>query len=102
MNVLAAYPDQRGQGLGTALLAVADKLAAAADSTGLSIIVSDANTGARRLYERTGYPRSPGAAKVKEDWQNPGNDWVLLVKPAVTAAHLTRGGRGPAVVISSP
>ena len=30
VNVLAAYPDKRGQGLGTALLALADKLAAEA------------------------------------------------------------------------
>ena len=81
VNVLAAYPDQRSQGLGTALLAVADKLAAAADRRGLSIIVSDANTGARRLYERTGYAEVARRPKVKNGWQNPGKDWVLLVKP---------------------
>jgi ribosomal protein S18 acetylase RimI-like enzyme len=81
VNVLAAYPDQRSQGLGTALLAVADKLAAAADSKGLSIIVSDANAGARRLYERTGYAEVARRGKVKDGWQNPGKDWVLLVKP---------------------
>ena len=82
VNVLAAYPEMRGQGLGTALLAIADKLAADADRRGLSIIVSDANTGARRLYERSGYREAARRAKVKEDWQNPGKDWVLLVKPA--------------------
>ena len=80
VNVLAAYPDKRSQGLGTALLAVADKLAAEADRQGLSIIVSDANTGARRLYERCGYGEVARRRKVKEDWQNPGKDWVLLVK----------------------
>ena len=80
VNVLAAYPDQRGQGLGTALLALADKLAAEADRPGLSIIVSDANTGARRLYERTGYREVARRTKVKNGWQNPGKDWVLLVK----------------------
>ena len=82
VNVLAAYPTHRGQGLGTALLAVADKLAAEAGSRGLSIIVSDANTGARRLYERTGYREVAKRAKVKEAWQSSGKDWVLLVKPA--------------------
>jgi ribosomal protein S18 acetylase RimI-like enzyme len=81
VNVLAAYPVQRGQGLGTALLAVADKLAAEADRQGLSIIVSDANIGARRLYERTGYAEVARRGKVKDGWQNPGKDWVLLVKP---------------------
>ena len=82
VNVLAAYPEMRGQGLGTTLLALADKLAADADRRGLSLIVSDANTGARQLYERTGYREAGRRTKVKEDWQNPGKDWVLLVKPA--------------------
>lgn len=80
VNVLAAYPDQRGQGLGTALLGLADQLAAEPDRCGLSIIVSDANGGARRLYERTGYAEAARRRKVKEDWQNAGKDWVLLVK----------------------
>jgi ribosomal protein S18 acetylase RimI-like enzyme len=82
VNVLAAYPEMRGQGLGTTLLALADKLAADADRRGLSLIVSDANTGARQLYERTGYREAGRRTKVKEDWRNPGKDWVLLVKPA--------------------
>ena len=87
VNILAAYPDQRGQGLGTALLAVADKIAAETGGAGqskrgLSLIVSDTNTGARRLYERTGYAEVARRRKVKEDWQNAGKDWVLLVKNA--------------------
>ena len=48
----------------------------------LSIIVSDSNTGARRLYERTGYREVARRRKIKEDWQNPGTDWVLLLKCA--------------------
>lgn len=80
VNVLAGYPDHRGQGHGTALLTVAESLAAAVACRGLSIIVSDTNTGARRLYERTGYAEIARRPKVKEDWQNPGKDWVLLVK----------------------
>lgn len=80
VNVLAAYPEHRGQGHGAALLRIAEALAANAGCRGLSIIVSDSNTGARRLYERTGYAEIARRAKVKEDWQNPGKDWVLLVK----------------------
>jgi ribosomal protein S18 acetylase RimI-like enzyme len=80
VNVLAAYPDKRGQGLGTVLLALADKLAAEVDRPGLSIIVSDANTGARRLYERTGYGEVARRTKVKNGWHNAGKEWVLLVK----------------------
>jgi ribosomal protein S18 acetylase RimI-like enzyme len=82
VNVLAAYPDERGKGHGTRLLEVADRLAAEAGSRGLSIIVSDANTGARRLYERCGYAEVARSRKVKEDWPGAGTDWVLLVKPA--------------------
>jgi ribosomal protein S18 acetylase RimI-like enzyme len=80
VNVLAAYAEERGCGHGTALLALAEKLAAETGRGGLSIIVSDANTGARRLYERTGYREIARRPKVKEAWQNPGTDWVLLVK----------------------
>jgi ribosomal protein S18 acetylase RimI-like enzyme len=80
VNVLAAYPEYRGHGHGTSLLAVAERLAHEAGSRGLSIIVSDANTGARRLYERTGYIEVARRTKVKEDWPGLGKDWVLLVK----------------------
>jgi RimJ/RimL family protein N-acetyltransferase len=81
VNVLAAYPQHRGKGHGTALLALADRLAADTGCRGLSIIVSDANTGARRLYERCGYREAGRRRKVKEEWQNPGTEWVLLTKP---------------------
>ena len=81
VNVLAAYPEQRGQGHGAALLARAKEIAAAGGRQGLSIIVADANTGARRLYERSGYRETARRTMVKEDWQNPSESWVLLVKP---------------------
>jgi ribosomal protein S18 acetylase RimI-like enzyme len=80
VNILAAYPEHRGKGCGTALLAVADRLAADAGKRGLSIIVADTNTGARRLYERSGYREVARRRMVKEDWQHPGESWVLLVK----------------------
>jgi len=81
VNVLAAYPDERGKGYGRALLGIADRLAAAGKRPGLSIIVSDANTGARRLYERCGYREAARRAKVKEHWQAAGSEWILLTKP---------------------
>jgi ribosomal protein S18 acetylase RimI-like enzyme len=81
VNVLAAYPGVRGKGHGTQLLAVAERLAAATHRRGLSIIVSDTNAGARRLYERCGYRETAQRRKVKEDWDNPGNMWILLTKP---------------------
>lgn len=80
VNVLAAYPEHRGKGCGSALLGVAAGFAADAGKKALSIIVADTNTGARRLYERTGYCEVAKRRLVKEGWQHPGRDWVLLVK----------------------
>lgn len=82
VNVLAAYPEHRGKGYGGALLNVADRIAAGTRKKGLSIIVSDTNTGARRLYESNGYREAGRRTMVKEDWQHPGKEWVLLTKTA--------------------
>ncbi len=81
VNVLAAYPDQRGKGIGAALLAIAEEMARETDRRSMSIIVSDANTGARRLYESQGYVERATRPIVKEDWQHAGENWVLLTKP---------------------
>lgn len=80
VNVLAAYPEFRGMGVGTRLLEEADKHAADAGSDGLSIIVSDANTGARKLYERQGYVEAASRPMVKDGWGSDGENWVLLIK----------------------
>ena len=81
VNVLASYPQFRGQGLGGGLLKVAEQSAADAGHGSMSIIVSDANSGARRLYERCGYRETASRQMVKDDWDNPGRNWILLVKP---------------------
>jgi ribosomal protein S18 acetylase RimI-like enzyme len=82
VNVLAAYPEHRGKGLGTALLDLAQAVALKLGRPGLSIIVSDANGGARRLYERCGYREAGRRQMLKDDWINPGTHWVLLTKDA--------------------
>ena len=46
----------------------------------MSLVVSDANAGARRLYERHGYSEKAMRPIVKEDWEHAGHNWVLLVK----------------------
>ena len=43
-------------------------------------MVSDTNIGARRLYESHGYREVAQHGTVKEQWQHPGADWVLLRK----------------------
>jgi ribosomal protein S18 acetylase RimI-like enzyme len=80
VHVLAAFPEYRSRGIGTSLLAVADKLAASAGAPGLSLITSDTNTGARRLYERNGFREAARRRMVKNGWQHPGADWVLMIK----------------------
>lgn len=80
VNVLAAYPQHRGKGYGTALLAIAEQLARQTRRRGMSMIVADTNTGARRLYERSGYREVSRRRMVKEGWQHPGEEYVLLSK----------------------
>lgn len=79
-DILSAYPQYRGQGIGTALLAHAEMKALKSACAGFAIIVSDANKGAQRLYERCGYSEHASRKMVKENWKNPGRKWVLLVK----------------------
>lgn len=80
VNVLAAYPEHRGKGYGAALLGIAERFARATRRRGMSIIVADNNTGARRLYERCGYREVAHRRMVKEGWQHAGSDFVLLTK----------------------
>ena len=80
LNVLAVQPQFRGQGLGTRFLGLADETARVSGKRGISVIISDANIGARRLYERCGYKQSATRLMVKENWENEGQSWVLLTK----------------------
>lgn len=80
VNVLAVVPRHRGLGLGGQLLRLADETGRSLGKRGMSLIVSDANTGARRLYARHGYGERAARPKVKEDWVTEGTDWVLMVK----------------------
>ncbi len=80
VNFVATYPAHRGRGYGKALLDIAEELAADTGKDGVSLIVSDANAGARRFYDRLGYSERDSRPIVKEDWQHDGQDWLLLVK----------------------
>jgi ribosomal protein S18 acetylase RimI-like enzyme len=80
VHVLATYPEYRGRGQGTALLGIADGFAERASKPALSLIVSDTNVDARRLYERCGYVEVALRRMVKEEWQHPGAAWLLLKK----------------------
>ena len=80
INVLAVRPQFRSQGLGAELLALAEETAQGLGKRGMSVIVSDANLGAHRLYKRLGYGERARRLMVKENWENEGRSWVLLTK----------------------
>ncbi len=80
VNVLATLPAYRGKGYGSAFLQLAEQVGFDENKSGMSVIVSDANPGARCLYERHGYVEKSMRPMVKESWENPGQNWLLLVK----------------------
>lgn len=80
VNVLAVLPPYRGRGLGSEMLRLADTTGDKSRCQGMSVIVSDTNRGARRLYERMGYAETARRPMVKEGWINDGTEWVLLTK----------------------
>lgn len=80
VNVLAVLPQFRNKGLGGQLLHLAEETSRGLSKRGMSIIVSDANVDARRLYERTGYVVCAERLMVKDDWVNEGENWLLLSK----------------------
>ena len=82
LNVLATLPQHRGKGLASDLLRIADEFAREAESVRpcISLIVSDANAGARRLYARHGYRQLSSRPIVKEAWEHAGENWLLLLK----------------------
>jgi ribosomal protein S18 acetylase RimI-like enzyme len=80
VHALAVSPQHTGCGFGSALLAEAERLAARAGKSGMSLAVTDTNAGARRLYKRCGYRETARRKMVKDGWEHPGIDWVLMTK----------------------
>jgi ribosomal protein S18 acetylase RimI-like enzyme len=81
VNVLAVLPDHRNLGLGARLLALAEDIARALGKRGMSLIVSDGNPDAARLYRRTGYAEVARRPIVKDGWAHDGEAWLLMTKP---------------------
>jgi ribosomal protein S18 acetylase RimI-like enzyme len=81
VNVLAAFPEFRGHGLGGRLLALAEERGRAQGARSASVIVASENEGAARLYARTGYREIARAPVVDFPGCAHGGDWVLMVKP---------------------
>jgi ribosomal protein S18 acetylase RimI-like enzyme len=78
VNILATYPEYRGQGIGGALLAQAEVLATGA--RGMAVVVASENTAARGLYESAGYRQMATRPLVGLPGPHRGGDWVLMTK----------------------
>ena len=81
LNVIATLPECRGRGHGALLIEQAEALARKGGHSKLALVVSDANADAIRLYHRTGFSEVSRRPIEKGDWDGPGDDWVLMVKP---------------------
>ena len=84
VNAVAAFSEARGLGVGSKLMQWAEGRASELGLQGVSLIVSDANPGARRLYERLGYAEMARRPMVTERWETVGRNWVLMIKRART------------------
>lgn len=80
INALATNELYRGRGYGNELLALAEEICTSLGKRALSLIVADTNQNARRLYRRAGYRDVSKRPMIKDQWQHPGRDWVLMVK----------------------
>ena len=80
LNVLATYDVFRGRGIGSALLAEAERIARAAGHTSISLIAEDTHLDALRLYRAKGYQEVARRAVVKGDWAVEAKEWILFVK----------------------
>lgn len=83
LHVVATLPKHRGSGHGLRLMELAEEIARAGRHKLLALVVSDANVGAIRLYQRCGYSEIARREMFKGDWDGPGRDWVLMVKSIV-------------------
>lgn len=80
INAIAAYPAHRGKGLGSRLIALAGDMAREAGCAKVSLIASEKNTGAVRLYQRLGFEeiaRTPIPAHPELLYDG---NWLLMTK----------------------
>lgn len=80
INMLATFPQFRGNGVGTALMGLVDELAHALGCNLVSMEVFDSNPGALRLYQRLGYEIIAQRDMIASAYL-PAGQVLLLTKP---------------------
>lgn len=78
---VGVYGQYRGQGIGTALMERAEQRAREEGCGAMSLLVFDANDGAKRLYERLGYRVADRRAVVPHPLIQAEGDVLLMVRP---------------------
>lgn len=81
VNVIAAFAEFRGQGIGAKLLDIAETRALELGTPAASIIVGSWNTGAERLYARCGYQAVAREPAILPPAFPQSGDWILMVRP---------------------
>ncbi len=81
VNVLATFPEFRGQDIGARLLEIAETKGQEVGARAMSIIVGSWNEGAVRLYRRAGYDTvAAEQAILPPDFPKSG-EWILMMRP---------------------
>ena len=78
IKTISVLPAMRGQGVGTQLLAFAERFRG---PEGTSVIVADHDTRSQRFFERHGFTEVAHRPMVKDGWETPGSEWILMRKP---------------------
>ncbi|MGD9503152.1 MAG: GNAT family N-acetyltransferase [Methyloceanibacter sp.] len=86
VNVLATFPEFRGLGIATTLLAIAESNAKEAGTPALSVIVASWNEPAIRLYGRAGYEAAATEPAIPFPRCPHTGDWILMVKSLTDSA----------------
>jgi ribosomal protein S18 acetylase RimI-like enzyme len=81
ISMVGVHKPWRGRAVGSALLDQAETLALQTQAHGLGLIVGDANSGARKLYESRGFSVKASRPMLPfPGTQQEGKDWLLMVK----------------------
>ena len=89
INMVAAYPEYRGMGIGTRLMQEAVSLARRTGCDQLSLQVFDENEGAVRLYQRLGYQVIETRDVIPHECHPHHGKILLMTKPCVQSSSRT-------------
>lgn len=77
IQAVAVTADMRGQGIGDRLFRFAERFRG---PEGTCVIASDVNTGALKYLAQNGYIEAARRPVVKQGWEMPATDWILMRK----------------------